>query len=469
MSRRGKDGELLIPFLQVLTDIIAVEGAFFISYWLRFHSPLTELVPVTRGIPPLDVYAVSSLFVTALMIILLERNSLYGVRRNSSRTDELGGIFRSVTTGMLIIAAATFFYREFSYSRLVFILIWLACIVLLATARFAIIDLERYRHRKGRGIKRAAVVGSGYGSRDVHGALAEQPGLGMDLVGFIGENPHLDPVLERLGPLDDIPGIIASQRLDVIFIAFGGDEESRLFDMIDRCAGLDVEFFLVPDVLEMMTSRLRVEEIGGIPLLKIKDAAITGWRLVFKRTFDLLFSAAALILLSPLFALLALGVALSSKGPVFYRQERIGRDGRRFFLVKFRSMYRDAESGTGPVWTVKDDSRVTPFGRLLRRFSLDELPQLVNVFRGEMSLVGPRPERPHFVDRFQREVPKYLERHRVKSGMTGWAQVNGLRGNVPIGKRTKYDIYYVENWSFYFDIKIILMTIWTVLAGKDSY
>ncbi|OPZ69122.1 MAG: UDP-glucose:undecaprenyl-phosphate glucose-1-phosphate transferase [bacterium ADurb.Bin478] len=254
-----------------------------------------------------------------------------------------------------------------------------------------------------------------------------------------------------------------------MFIALSKNEDTLVQECMNACAGLNIGFYMIPPSLELMSSRMAIQEIGGVPMFKIKEPAVTGWNRVFKRTFDLVFSALALLMIWPILALLALAVKLGSRGTVFYSQRRVGLDGCEFDCLKFRTMYMDAEAKTGPVWTQEHDPRVTPIGRFLRRFSLDELPQLFNVLKGEMSLVGPRPERPHFVEQFQQSIPKYLERHRVRSGMTGWAQVSGLRGNVSIEERTKYDVYYVENWSLLFDIKIILKTIWSVIQGENSY
>jgi exopolysaccharide biosynthesis polyprenyl glycosylphosphotransferase len=226
---------------------------------------------------------------------------------------------------------------------------------------------------------------------------------------------------------------------------------------------------MVPDLLELMTSRVRIQELYGIPFIRIKGVPMTTWNLIVKRSFDVVVSGICLILASPVLASIALLIKLDSRGPIYYSQERVGLDGRPFRLLKFRTMRVDAESGTGPVWAKKDDPRKTRIGGFLRRFSLDELPQLLNVLRGEMSIVGPRPERQHFVDQFKKEIPKYLDRHRVKTGMTGWAQVNGLRGNAPIEERTKFDVYYVENWSLVFDLKIILKTVRAVIFGTDAY
>ena len=226
---------------------------------------------------------------------------------------------------------------------------------------------------------------------------------------------------------------------------------------------------MVPDMLELMTSRIRIQEIEGIPFLKLKDIPMTTWNRIVKRLFDIFFTIIGLIIALPIMIVVAIAIKLTSQGPIFYIQERVGLDGVSFPLIKFRSMRSDAETRTGPVRNKKDDNRATLTGKILRRTSLDELPQLFNVIVGQMSIVGPRPERPFFVEQFKNNVPKYLERHRVKTGMTGWAQVNGLRGDVPIEERTKFDIYYVENWSLVFDIKIILKTIRAVIFAKNAY
>ncbi len=461
--------ELLIPFIQVVSDFFSIEAAFFVSWWLRFHSPLTSILPVTRGIPSLRIYIITSYFISLLWIFIMETRGMYGVRRNAGRADEFSAVFRSVTFGMLLVAAATFFFRQISYSRLVFVYIWGLSIVLISLMRFSIIRFERGRHGRGMGIIKAAVIGSSPLAEGIAAMVGKHPGLGLEIAGHIGPCPPLEGKKPFLGALDEIPGIMEKHDVRTVFLAITEEENRHLADIVSRCTGLHVEFFLVPDVERLVTSRMKVEQMGGIPLLKIKDRAITGWKSVFKRSFDILFSGLGILLLSPLLLVIGALVTISSKGGTFYRQQRVGMDGRVFDLIKFRSMGTDAESATGPVWTVRGDGRVTSVGRFLRRFSLDELPQLFNVFRGEMSLVGPRPERPHFVEEFKGRVPKYLERHRVRSGMTGWAQVNGLRGDVPIEERTKYDVYYVENWSFMLDIKIILVTVWTVIFGRNSY
>ncbi|MBU8921932.1 MAG: undecaprenyl-phosphate glucose phosphotransferase [Bacteroidales bacterium] len=469
MNMVKKEKGLLIPFLQVVTDVIAMEAAFLCSYYLRFHSPLVSIIPVTRGIPSLRVYMVGSLALILIWLFIMGSNRMYGVRRNASRVDELSGLVKSVTTGMILAAAAAFFYREYSFSRLVFGYIWLLGIFFLSFTRLSILGFEKSRHRRGKDIVKGAVAGSGVLGNELFNTIDGHPGLGIKMIGYIGKPEKEDLSIRCLGQLDEISEIIENEGITVLFIALDVEENDMLVPMLSGCVGMHVEFYLVPDMMKMVTSRFRVEQFDGYPLLKLKDSAIDGWGAVFKRVFDILFSAASLLLLSPVFLITSLAVKSGSKGHVFYRQERIGLDGRKFDLLKFRSMRVDAENKSGPVWTVKQDDRVTGIGRFLRRFSLDELPQLINVLRGDMSLVGPRPERPHFVDRFSASVSRYAERHRVRSGMTGWAQVNGLRGDVPIEDRTKYDVYYVENWSFMLDVRIIIRTVWTVLRGDNSY
>jgi exopolysaccharide biosynthesis polyprenyl glycosylphosphotransferase len=217
-----------------------------------------------------------------------------------------------------------------------------------------------------------------------------------------------------------------------------------------------------------MASEVSIGELGGLPLLTIRDIALRGWKLTLKRAVDLIGSAVGLVVLSPLLMLVALLVKLDSPGPVFYAQERMGLDARPFWMLKFRSMWKDAEAKTGPVWATKDDPRRTKIGAFIRRFSIDELPQFINVLLGEMSLVGPRPERPVFVEQFRQSIPRYMDRHREKAGLTGWAQVNGLRGDTSIAERTKYDLWYTENWSLLLDFKIILRTIIRVFADRNA-
>jgi Undecaprenyl-phosphate glucose phosphotransferase len=242
-----------------------------------------------------------------------------------------------------------------------------------------------------------------------------------------------------------------------------------MLELLDSTSREMVDVKVVPDLLQVIALRARLEDLDGVPVINVNDVPLQGFNSVVKRVIDVIISTIALVLLSPVIGAIGALVRLTSPGPVFYRQERMGLDGKSFTIVKFRSMYDNAERDTGPVWTMRNDPRVTPFGRFLRRSNLDELPQLWNVLRGDMSIVGPRPERPHFVEQFKHRIPQYMLRHKVKAGLTGWAQVNGWRGNTPLEKRIEYDLYYIENWSVRLDLKIMWLTLVKGFFHKHAY
>ncbi len=470
-QRQRKD--FLIPFLTVVSDIVAIEAAFLVSYWLRFFSPLTGLFPVTLGFPELVAYVEGSLVVIPAWLFLFKSRGMYQARRNVYFSDEFFAIVRVVFIGMLLVMAGAFFYREFSYSRMVFGLLGISGVVFISTGRFVVLKVEQWWYRKGNDIKHVVIVGTNETARRVFEAIADHPSLGYVVLGYfsaIGRQGAMMKTKARYhGIASAVPSFVRSHQVEVVLVALTYKEHPQLYELVRDCEGLNAEIMMVPDMVELMTSRVRIKDIEGIPFIRIKDVPLSTWNQIIKRSFDVAFSTLVLLLVSPLFVIIPLLIKLDSHGPVFFSQERVGVDEKSFKVLKFRTMRVHAERGTGPVRALKNDPRATTLGRFLRRFSLDELPQLINVLMGDMSIVGPRPERPHFVEQFKKAVPKYLDRHRVKTGMTGWAQVNGLRGDAPIQERTKYDIYYIENWSLVFDLKIILKTIRAVLFGKDAY
>ena len=470
MAPHRKDA--LIPLLTVLSDIVAIEGAFLFSYWLRFYSPLTDLFPVELGFPPLEAYVYGSFFVIPFWLFLFQTRKMYATRRTIHFSDEFFPIVRVVVVGMLVVMAAAFFYRAFSFSRLVFGLLAVSSVAFLSLGRFAVLKVEQLRYRRGRDIKQVIIVGANDTAKRIFQAMMSRPSLGYRVIGYFtsGAKQVLKvPGAKRLGSIAAVPKYLKDHSVDLVLIALSNSEHSKLFDLVRDCQGLSAEMMMAPDMIELMTSRMRIEEIEGVPFIQVREASLSVWNRILKRAFDVAFALVVLILASPLLLILILLIKATSPGPIFFLQERVGLDGTLFRVIKFRTMRTDAEKETGPVWAAKNDPRTTSIGKILRRYSLDELPQLFNVLLGEMSIVGPRPERPYFVERFKVKIPKYLDRHRVKTGMTGWAQVNGLRGNAPIEERTKYDVYYMENWSLIFDLKIILKTVRAVLFGKDAY
>ncbi|MBI5472870.1 MAG: undecaprenyl-phosphate glucose phosphotransferase [Ignavibacteriae bacterium] len=469
---KARRGDFLIPFLTVVSDAIAIELAFLFSYWLRFQSTLVDYLGVKEiGGPPFSGYLFGSFFVTFVWLLLLKSRKMYGIRRNVTLSDEFINIVRVVSWGMLIVMSAAFFYREFSYSRIVFGFLWIASIGFVFVGRAAVQSLERRFYRTGQHLQQSIIIGNDALANQVYAELNRHPSFGFNIVGYFADRKaHEELKLassQYLGPIANAPAFIRRQAIDLIFIALRSKEQYQLLDLIGDCEGMNVEFMMVPDVLDVLASDVKVRELQGIPFLTIKSIPFSVWGKIAKRTFDVVVSAALLIFLSPLWLLIAALVKLSSRGPVLFKQERLGMDGKRFTMYKFRSMRVNAESKTGPVWTSKGDPRRTAIGVIIRKTSLDEIPQLFNVLKGEMSIVGPRPERPYFVDQFKHHVPKYLDRHRVKTGMTGWAQVNGLRGDTSLEERIKYDLYYIENWSLAFDVKILLRTLRVALSFKE--
>ncbi len=470
---KPRRNDFLIPFLTIVLDVAAFESAFLLSYWLRFFSPLTEYFEIPLGIPPVATYLTASVIFIPVFLLVFNSRRLYGTRRNIHLSDEFFVIIRLITIGMMIMMSATFFYRGFSFSRGVFILLWLTSIVTVTVGRWIALRFEQNLYLRGKELKSVVIVGRNKTAEQIYTLFIAKPILGFEVLGYYADaSAGQDSPLKNcryLGPITALPSDIGTLRIQTALVALSHNEQEQLIELLRLTEGKNVEFMMVPDMLEMMTSRLRIQEIEGIPFLKLKDIPMSTWNRILKRSFDIIFSVAALIIALPVMGLIAVIIKLTSPGPVFYIQERVGLDGISFPLIKFRSMRIDAEKSTGPVRNRKDDNRATLIGRILRRTSLDELPQLFNTLIGHMSIVGPRPERPFFVEQFKSNIPKYLERHRVKTGMTGWAQVNGLRGDVPIEDRTKYDIYYVENWSLVLDVKIILKTIRAVIFAKDAY
>jgi Undecaprenyl-phosphate glucose phosphotransferase len=272
-----------------------------------------------------------------------------------------------------------------------------------------------------------------------------------------------------LGKTDDLPALIESEKINEVIIAMPEVTHHEILRIVSKCDQGKVAIKVFPDVFQIMASEVSIGDLGGLPLLSVRDTALRGWQLTLKRTIDMAGSAIGLVLLSPFMMFLAILIKLESDGPVFYTQERMGLDGKRFMMLKFRSMRADAEKETGPIWARADDDRRTKLGMILRRISFDELPQLVNVLIGDMSLVGPRPERPVFVEQFRSSIPRYMDRHREKAGITGWAQINGLRGDTSIIERTKYDLWYIENWSLSLDFRILIRTFLHIFNDDTAY
>jgi exopolysaccharide biosynthesis polyprenyl glycosylphosphotransferase len=442
--------------LVVLSDAILVLASFALAFWIRFHSGLIPLF--YERIPALSAYVPGMVFACLVTLGAFRFMRLYRMPRGNSFASEAVDLLKAMTGASLVAMATTFLYRGVHYSRLVFVLAWGIGILVILIERYALRRVQAWALSRGHLTKNVAIVGAGPMLPPIVERIESRPGLGLRIRGYIGEADNPTGI-SYLGSIPDMGRLIRELGIDVVIVALPFSEHERLLEVLRQTDGLRVEIRFVPDLFGLVTTRTEVHDLDGIPLIGLKPFPLDPWGRLSKRLMDIIISALVLVVLSPVIALIALAVRLESRGGVLYSQERIGRDGRRFTMYKFRSMKADAEK-EGPVWgTGADDARSTRVGRVLRRAGLDELPQLYNVLRGEMSLIGPRPERPCFVSEFADSIPGYLDRHRVKSGVTGWAQVNGLRGDTSVEERTEYDIYYVENWSLGLDLRIMLMTI----------
>jgi exopolysaccharide biosynthesis polyprenyl glycosylphosphotransferase len=401
---------------------------------------------------------------------------MYGPRRSVSRTDEFYRVVTRISLGLIIaIAAASIVLGEdFIYSRQMVGYGWCLAIASVTAGRFLHAALIGALRARGVAADRLLIVGAGPTGRTVFDKIQRSPRLGYDVIGFArhhhgptGTAPEIDGV-PVLGTTDELASLVEAYEIDELIIALSGTPHEEILDLVYSVTDYPVAIRVFPDTFRLLTSdTLDVTDLGGLPTVSVRSIGLRPVDRVIKRAMDIVVSGGMLVAFAPLMLLIAVGIKLTSRGPVFYIQERVGQDGHAFQLIKFRTMRDDAEAQTGPVFTSKDDPRRTRYGRLLRRYSLDELPQFINVLLGEMSVVGPRPERPYFVEQFSQRIPAYAARHHEKSGITGWAQVNSLRGDTSIEERTRYDLYYVENWSILFDIRIMIKTLLHIF-GRDN-
>ncbi|MFA5011518.1 MAG: undecaprenyl-phosphate glucose phosphotransferase [Ignavibacteria bacterium] len=473
MNQKLSKIEITVPLITVILDIAAILGAFLSAYYVRFYTTFTNIFSVEKGFPELSMYIYFALFTLPVWILTLQNFKMYKLRRTVFIGDEFIHIVKCVSVSILLSIGITFFFRDESYSRLVFVLIWTFGILYITIGRYIMLKVEKTFYNNNVGLRNIAIVGMSEIADGIYKTLSKDKFTGFRMVGFFANDKNESEFAEAktyLGNIESIPQMIRENRIQNLLFCLPHEQNHYLYTIIKNCEGINVEFMLVPDFMELISSRIKITELHGIPLMIIKTFPLSAWDRIVKRLFDIFASLFLLIMISPILVFIALLIKLTSKGPVFYKQERVSIDGSKFDMLKFRSMKIDAEADGTPKFASKHDSRHTSIGTYLRKFSLDELPQFLNVLRGDMSIVGPRPEREYFINIMKNTVNKYLERHRVKCGITGWAQVNGLRGSEsPMQTRIEYDIYYIENWSLVFDIKIILKTLKEMFFSKSAF
>lgn len=456
--------------LLLLLDWIILSISWVASYYLRFYS---DIVPVYKGIPPFKTYLTLLVFMIPLWGIVFKVFGLYRPRRVSTRISEFIDIGKASTFATLILISLTFLFRQYEFSRLAFFYFWLINIIFLSLARIVFREFLRFLRKKGYNQRYGLIIGTEKLGQDLVKKLQEHPELGIQISGFLTKEPGNSGEkvqdVKVLGIYSDVRELIARHGIDIVFVALPFSAQHQLKEILDWIGDETVSIMVLPDFLDFVTLRGSVCEFEGMPLISLRDTPLYGWNIIVKRLLDIIFSSFVLIFTSPIMVIIATLIKVTSQGPVLFKQERMGIDGKIFTIIKFRTMYVNAERETGPVWTKKNDPRCTKIGKILRIASLDELPQFFNVLKGDMSIVGPRPERPIFIKSFRNTIPKYMLRHKMKAGITGWAQVCGLRGNTSLEKRIEYDLYYIENWSLNFDLKIIWLTLWNGLINKHAY
>jgi Undecaprenyl-phosphate glucose phosphotransferase len=462
----------LLTTYHVIADAVLGMAAFALAYALRFES---GLIPITKGQPPFSQYVTLLPFVGMLVPLAFQTQGLYRLRRGRSRVDDFFAVFVGTIVAIVVgqfaaLYVQTYFASEaardrgaYEVSQYVWAIFLVLNVALTYGSRAIVRSALERRFRAGVGIKRVLIAGSGDLGRLVADKILEHAELGYRVVGFVDDRATGDHIgyrgLPLLGTLEETGEICQREQVDHLYVALALEEHARMLLVIEQVGREMIDIHVVPDLLQFMALRARLEDLDGVPIISINDVPLQGLNSVLKRLIDVAISAVALLILTLPMGIIAILVRLTSPGRVFYRQERMGLDGKAFAVYKFRSMYANAEMESGPVWARDDDPRCTPLGSYLRQWDLDELPQFWNVLKGDMSIVGPRPERPFFVAQFKQRIPQYMLRHKVKAGITGWAQVNGWRGNTSIEKRIEYDLYYIENWSVSLDLKIMWLTV----------
>jgi Undecaprenyl-phosphate glucose phosphotransferase len=508
----------LFEGLFVVADLLVVSCAWAFSYWLRFH---TDVFPVEKGIPLFSNYLKMLVFVIAVWPFVFKRFGLYKPRRGTSRINELWQVTKANSLSVLLVLSATFLFWEKSvpFSRLVFLIFLISSTISTLLVRSVIRGALRFFRKKGYNLRYILIVGSGELAEQVSKRLLKHPEFGYELLGclasdeeyrillsaeneaqhqtkavsnlsyrqssgsafgYAGGSSFTQPVdlrvigggkeskLPVIGSYSDLEKYLAAGGIDQLIVALPFSDNDKLKSVISTIGDSIVDVKIVPDFHQFIQLGSLVEDMEGLPVMSLASTPLVGYNRIAKRIFDIIFGSFFLIILSPLMIVTALLVKLTSRGPVFFLQERVGLDGTKFHIYKFRTMKVDAEQN-GAQFAVNNDPRTTLIGGALRKLNIDELPQLINVISGKMSLVGPRPERSVFIEQFRKHIPRYMLRHKVQAGMTGWAQVNGWRGNTSIARRIEHDLYYIENWSLSFDLKIIALTLFKSFRDRNAY
>jgi len=471
-----KEAPLLKKYNQVfisllfISDLFAIALSWLLAYLLRFEAGIIE---VTKGIPSWSQHLPLMVILLIVCGVVFHLIGLYRPRRLSTIPKELSEIIKALTISILIFVFLTYFFKEYRYSRLTILYFWVLSIFFVGLLRVLSRNLLKALRRREYNLRYVLILGDGeLGQKLLHSFDAHSE-LGLKAIGFLSDSEEkVGQITDGLGVIGTFEGlheVLKRQKIDQVYLALPFHQHEKIRHILSSLKNELVDIKVVSDLYDFIRLGGGIDDLDGLPIINIQDTPLHGWGKIAKRALDLFVAFMGILILSPFMFIIGAVIKLTSHGPIFYKQKRMGLDGEIFEALKFRSMMVDAEKETGPVWAQSNDSRRTPIGKILRETSLDELPQLFNILKGEMSLVGPRPERPELIDQFKHKIPKYMLRHKIKAGLTGWAQVNGWRGNTSLEKRIEYDLYYIENWSISFDLRILFLTIFKGLINRHAY
>ena len=465
-----KHGQLFLT-IAIFFDSIVISFSWLAAFYIHFK---TSFGPLPRySTPDIEIYLLALIPVWIVFMSSIRICGLYQPQRGKPLSGNFFNIIKVTSLSVLILAAITFFYREGSFSRFVAVYFFCLVTILMVVSHLLIHIVLKKIRSLGYNVRHVLIAGTGDLAQSVAEKISLHSEYGFNIIGFLTAHPEeINSELGRvrvIGTFSEISAVIHKYGIDQLFIALPLNAHGKMEAILDSLSEETVDIKVVPDLLQFMNLQSGVEDLDGLPIVNLSESPLHGWNIVVKRLSDIIFSSIFIIVSSPFLILIAIIIKFESAGSIIYRQKRVGLDGNIFEMFKFRSMQVGAEDETGPIWASKGDTRRTRLGSFLRKTSIDELPQLFNVLMGDMSLVGPRPERQVFVEKFKKSIPKYMLRLKMKAGLTGWAQINGWRGNTSLDKRIEYDLYYIKNWSLFLDFKIILVTFWKGFVNPHAY
>ena len=467
-----KDNQKYFNRLHVVLDAVIVAVSYMLAWYLKFASPFSDIDP-NVGVLSMSTYFEMLYFIVPGYLILYYAFHLYTPKRATAHRYEIINIFQANTVGMVLMMAGWYMVAQIHFSRTMMAMFYAINIILTTLGRSLIRMLLQYFREKGYNLKYILLVGYSRATEEYINRINTNPQWGYVVRGILDDSVPSGTLykgVKVVGSIENLLYILPENKLDEIAITLPLKDYDKLEHIVDLCEKSGVHTKFIPDYNSLFPSRPYTEDLMGLPVVNIRYVPLTNtlnWWM--KRLVDILVSLVGLVVASPIMLISAIAVKCSSRGPIIFKQERIGLHNKPFRMYKFRTMEVQKPSAEQKGWTTKDDPRVTKVGKFLRRTSIDELPQLFNILMGDMSVVGPRPERPQFVEQFKEEIPRYMVKHQVRPGLTGWAQINGWRGDTSIKRRIEYDIFYIENWTMSFDVKIMLLTIFRGFINKNAY